>query len=607
MLDFILHKANGVDTVELNRQHPTFRAVTALTREAEWQVEDKIVLTISSAEALTFGIGDWIEYNGKPYQVFTNYSSYRAVTENKRTYKIAFYDPSRWLKKANLYNTSEIIDDTQPGGYRWERVDNELVSNGDIVFLGNQLCYNLNASQGRRIFKLGNYPDELVGVYKDFTFSDPNCLVCSHEICEELGTFYTVRKNLDGDTDYIIDFGEEPGYFPITLRYGKKQGLYRLELNNADEEVYTQFVVQGSSENLPSTYPKYRLSLDDLYPDSMILCPEKYARWGKSVKALNYDDIKPERTGEVSALVEGDINSFIDDTLTFSPKGGTIKFLSGPMIGHTLDCVEYNATTHKVTLKPYEDSNHFIIPSPDSEAYRITLGSKYNIDGIGLPQSYVTDAQSRMLVQAEKDVEKLTQPRASYDTRVERDLIEEEGVVPEVGMFLRIVHPELDLDKFLRVKRISQNILGVKPIYESFEVSDLDNQKADVEMYKKAVQAHIIAKKKQQKGDPGETPIRVEKFTTPGYEFYRENAAYSATLSIHIFQGEEDITGTINIARFVWSRVSENDAGDTIWNELHANSGSSVDITNADLVGDTSFIVQFWDEYKTEILQTTNF
>jgi hypothetical protein len=36
----------------------------------------------------------------------------------------------------------------------WERVDNETVSNGDIVSLGNQLCYNLNASQGKGCLKL---------------------------------------------------------------------------------------------------------------------------------------------------------------------------------------------------------------------------------------------------------------------------------------------------------------------------------------------------------------------------------------------------------------------------------------------------------------------
>jgi hypothetical protein len=501
MFDYILHKANGIDKVELNQQIPTFRVVTSLLFEAEWQIEEKISLSIVSSTPLAFGIGDWIEYNGKKYQVFTNYSNSGLITDNRYTYKITFYSPERWYKKANMYNTSEIIDESQTCGFRWERVDNETVSNGDIVSLGNQLCYNLNASQGRRVFKLGDVPEALIGVYKDFTFSDPNCLVCLHEICEAFDTFYNIRTNLVGDTDYIIDFGYEPGYFPVTLKYGKKQGLYSLKLNNADEEVYTIFVVRGSTENLPSTYPKLRLSLNDSYPDSVITCPEKFTRWGKSVKELTYEDVKPERTGEVTGIVPGNINAFVDTTLTFSPVGGTIKFLSGPMIGHTLECVGYNAETHTITLKPYEDSNHFVIPSPDSEAYRINVGDKYNIDGIGLPQSYVTDAENRLLARTQKDVEYHSQPRASYDTRIERELIQEENVFPEIGMFVHIVHENLDIDKFLRVKRITQNILGTKPVYESFEVSDLEYQKADVRMYKKAVQAHLQAKKNRKKTD----------------------------------------------------------------------------------------------------------
>lgn len=107
----------------------------------------------------------------------------------------------------------------------------------------------------------------------------------------------------------------------------------------------------------------------------------------------------------------------------------------------------------------------------------------------------------------------------------------------------------------------------------------------------------------------GETKpvLRVEKFNTPGYEFYREGQTYEHTLGIRVFEDEEDITDSINIARFVWMRISENEAGDLVWNELHAHSGPSVDINSTDLAGDTSFIVQFWDASKETLLRTTKF
>lgn len=120
------------------------------------------------------------------------------------------------------------------------------------------------------------------------------------------------------------------------------------------------------------------------------------------------------------------------------------------------------------------------------------------------------------------------------------------------------------------------------------------------------VQGSFTWQEQVAKGET-KTAIRVEKFNTPGYEFYREGHEYEHTLGIKIFDGEEDITDTINIARFVWIRISENEAGDLVWNDLHTNSGASVDINLTDLAGDTSFIVQFWDASKETLLRTTKF
>ncbi len=116
-----------------------------------------------------------------------------------------------------------------------------------------------------------------------------------------------------------------------------------------------------------------------------------------------------------------------------------------------------------------------------------------------------------------------------------------------------------------------------------------------------------VAWEEQVKKGETKPVLRVEKFNTPGYEFYREGQTYEHTLGIRIFEDEEDITDSINIARFVWMRISENEAGDLVWNELHAHSGPSVNINSTDLAGDTSFIVQFWDASKETLLRTTKF
>ena len=89
-----------------------------------------------------------------------------------------------------------------------------------------------------------------------------------------------------------------------------------------------------------------------------------------------------------------------------------------------------------------------------------------------------------------------------------------------------------------------------------------------------------VAWEEQVKKGETKPVLRVEKFNTPGYEFYREGQTYEHTLGIRIFEDEEDITDSINIARFVWMRISENEAGDLVWANYMLGSGPSVDINS---------------------------
>lgn len=108
----------------------------------------------------------------------------------------------------------------------------------------------------------------------------------------------------------------------------------------------------------------------------------------------------------------------------------------------------------------------------------------------------------------------------------------------------------------------------------------------------------------QKQVSEGGTGYRLEKLASPGYDFYRDNQAYNHTLAVRVYFNEEDITETVNIMRFKWSRISENTEGDPTWNQLHANSGYEINITNQDLAGDTHFILQFYDVENDKILTT---
>ena len=100
------------------------------------------------------------------------------------------------------------------------------------------------------------------------------------------------------DSLYILNFYAEDVVYPETFSYEKQGGLYELNISNADGQVYTEFVVLGSEDNLPADYPYTELHLSDTYPLSMVKYPDKYATGGGVSKELRLD-VKPSRVGIV--------------------------------------------------------------------------------------------------------------------------------------------------------------------------------------------------------------------------------------------------------------------------------------------------------------------
>ena len=594
------------DTTKLNlHTRAPWRSVQEATVSNIWQGYDELTLKVSLEGVPQWQYFDKIQVDDIDYFLH-EWNEAEHVDEHRSTYVLHFYGVEKMIIEA-----SPLTDMDQDGVSVFRKLTSVT---GDLPFFGNLICNCINyrhydPSTGTRTrqntIKLGSYPSGTKHINIDFTES--NAFAALKEICSKFGTYYSLERNEEEDTDYIIHFGAEQEIYPETLSYGQGKGLYSIKRKSLNtKNIKTILTVLGSSSNLPADYGKNNLELDPtLYPDSIIADAAKIAKYGAWNEIYQNEEIMPSRLGTITAIDEADILSFFDDTLTFDPTGGTVNIVTGQLAGNNFSVKKYNAQTHKITIEALTDTNGFVKPS--IAPYLFSPGDEYYIVGIPMPASYLTAAQEELAQAGNDEYDRISQPQVAYEVALHSKFLRKHGTRPRAGMYLPISDERWDVDKAILITKVKRNLLKQDDWEYECEISDDPGESLAATLYKQAQQAQILAKKKQQKGDPGETPIRVEKFTTPGYEFYRENAAYSATLSIHIFQGEEDITGTINIARFVWSRVSENDAGDTIWNELHANSGSSVDITNADLVGDTSFIVQFWDEYKTEILQTTKF
>ena len=377
--DYILHRADGVTTVELNSQVGTFRAVTSERLTAVRQEVSSAELILVSSEAFTVNVGDWIQAKGIRLYCMSTIDKYTCSEDNNREYQLTFYSPEYYLRLAILYNTSE----SESGGvYSYSRVDNTYPSVGTFEDFVKLCCYNCNSVQGARLFKVGTISEDIATDIRVITFSDYNCLAVMKQSCESFETTWKVRVNEDPEPDsvFVIDFGVAIEDFPVTLKVENAQGLTSIDVTASDRDVYTQFVIKGGSENLPSDYPYPNLQLDEdpsstppILANSMIKLPDLYSRWGKSIKELTYEDIKPSRTGTVTSISEN-ILKFTDSDLigaAWSPVGGTIHFVSGHLIGFTFNCQDFNSVTGEITIESAEENNGFVLPSPTDSYYRI--------------------------------------------------------------------------------------------------------------------------------------------------------------------------------------------------------------------------------------------
>ena len=479
LVDFILHKANGTDTVELNKSIDGYSVVLNPKLHDVYNQVSYVEFDVAMSMDNYIEIGDWIEVDGKKYYSLTNFASFNARIAKGGTYNVRFYSPEQWLYKANMYATNEIYSG---GVYSWERVDNTIVTVGNLESFGRWLCWNTNAQQNTRMFKLGNVPTGMNEQYEVLDFNPANCLSALYSICKTYKVRYEVVPNTEAspDSQYIINFYDTDEVFPVTFKYEEENGLYKLELTGCDDEVYTQFEVAGSTENIPSSYRDTRLRLSESISALSILdYPDLYDKWGRSIKILTYENIKPTRTGTVTDIVVDDIYSFIDSSLigaTWSPVGGTIQVVEGPLMGFSFECDYFNSTNGRVHIKPMTESNGMELPSADLSYYRFTAGAtptRYNVVGIALPNEYIEDAEARLLAAAMNDTSYYSDIRASYSLAISGTLLEEGEYEINAGVLVPIQHLGIGLDRSVRVQSITYDLS--KPKYYDIEEIQLSD------------------------------------------------------------------------------------------------------------------------------------
>lgn len=498
---FEIIRRDGTKT-PLFSQEP-FCAVKSATQNCTLMGDDNVQLSIVSSVLMSFSKGDKIIVNGEEYTIRTT-PTRQMQSDTYFTYDVTFYGVMYELMKT-IYRNTDVDGKSTSSSF------DLTYSIRDFVKV---LIYNVERDYpGLWKFDEVNCPEtEPITI----TFSNNNCLQVLQTLCSDDNfklEFLITQK--DGvRTIHIGKFGQKvvpPGggdYF----EWGKGNGLYTLTEKKVDDKaIITRLWVEGGTTNIRSDYRNYSERLQLPYPkrlnkhehtlsDGTVIPAESETigieddnkryiedaqlrdKFGSDEDAAQYDNIFPKRTGQVTALVADNINSFIDSTMDFDlnerDENGTkwlidgttakINFLTGRLAGQQFELEAkkgYDNATKKFTIIPFTDERGLTIPTPDNEAYRINVGDKYNITDIHLPKAYEDDAEEDLWYAGYDDFKPRTQPKAQYELSFDRAYFLEalpddsETCVFHVGDYVPVRDKRFGIEKNIRIQKVTRNLL----------------------------------------------------------------------------------------------------------------------------------------------------
>lgn len=420
---------------------------------------DTVAITVKSATPLTFHLGDQIDVYGKTYTL-NQLPGIKKTGNRNFEYTLTFEGVQYELIDAQFLLPDDTVLDSFTGDL--EDFLGILIGNLTRVYPGK--------------WTLGVFPANTE--FKTLTYTEKNCLEVLQDLCEQYSTEFEITQANGVRTLNIKTAGVN---FPYTFRYGRTGGLYELTRQNINSKnVVTRLYVYGGSNNLGDKYRYTRLCLPGKAKNaSYIEDAAAIAAYGLKENTKIFDDIKPERYGEVTAAGSA-YYAFKDTTMNFDlnekdSAGNTkwlidgvnakVKFTTGNLAGYEFDVHKYDHATKEIQVVPFTDENGMKFPSETSAAFQFGVGDKYFFTDINLPDAYKTDAENKLLAEGNKAITEYSQPQVQYGLSIDENFIRQfAGELTVVNLFavgdyIPVEDEDIGVNKSVRITAFTRDLL----------------------------------------------------------------------------------------------------------------------------------------------------
>jgi hypothetical protein len=420
---------------------------------------DTVAITVKSATPLTFHLGDQIDVYGKTYTL-NQLPGIKKTGNRNFEYTLTFEGVQYELIDAQFL----LPDDTVLDSFTGDLED----------FLGILIGNLTRVYPGKWV--LGVFPANTE--FKTLTYTEKNCLEVLQDLCEQYSTEFEITQ-ANGVRSLNIKMAGVN--FPYTFRYGRTGGLYELTRQNINSKnVVTRLYVYGGSSNLGDKYRYTRLCLPGKAKNaSYIEDAAAIAAYGLKENTKIFDDIRPERYGEVTAAGSA-YYAFKDATMNFDlnekdSAGNTkwlidgatakVKFTTGNLAGYEFDIHKYDHATKEIQVVPFTDENGMKFPSKTSAAFQFGVGDKYFFTDINLPDTYKTDAENKLLAEGNKAITEYSQPQVQYGLSIDENFIRQfAGELTVVNLFavgdyIPVEDEDIGVNKSVRITAFTRDLL----------------------------------------------------------------------------------------------------------------------------------------------------
>lgn len=483
---------NGVTIPLISKRER--RCVTAATASQQLNGEDKISLTVVSAKPIQFFVGDTISVFGRTYTLNQNPQAQK-TSPHLFEYELVF--------ESVQYELLDVVFFKETADNNTDYVTDGLTT--DLRGFMENLIFNANRKyNGVEVWILGTCPEHTAT--KTETFDEQNCLAVLQSLCSSYKVNFRIDEQIGTDNiiQRVINLFENESNanntLPFNFEYGRTGGVYQLSRKNVDNSnIVTRLYCYGGKQNLGNGYNDNKLCLpvnrgslahktknksyleanmqkygvkegcktfEDIYPQAKfiiywadIMRNDRF--WVKTCKE-SYRGTDDEQVGIF------DINQYL-----IAGEQAKITMQSG-------NCAGYEFTISKFTydnsspenaygefiINTITDENGYVFPSVGAEsAFSLQEGDEFIIHNITMPESYIVNAQNRLLTAAQDYLNEHSVPHVSYSISIDRFFMQsklnpETKENPfEVGKFVHIQDADFDIDKDVQITAVKRDLI----------------------------------------------------------------------------------------------------------------------------------------------------